>query len=174
MTIVPLVFFALHNMQRVLDDEVGCAHVDIHHGIKELGLGIPDGAAIGNSGRIDHRIDAAKSLVCGGYHLARIVHASEIGLDKNGFDAFLFEIGLDARAILFIAPGNHDALAAPIGEEMGDGFAEALGGAGDDGDLAIHRKFGERFDIHYYTFTGLPVFHDSVAASASFCACKPS
>jgi hypothetical protein len=113
-------------MQRILDDEIRCAHIDRHHGIEKLGLGIPDGAAIGDPGGIDHRINPAKCLVCGGHDFARVIHISEIGFHKNNFDAFLFQFGFDSRAILFIAPGNHNAFATPVGEEMSNGFAKTL------------------------------------------------
>ncbi len=174
MTNGALGLLALHHMQRVLDDEVGRPHVDIHHRVKEFRLGVPDRAAVGDPGRIDHCVDPAKCLVRGRYDLARVVHACEIGFNKNNFDTLLFQIGLDPRAILFIASGDHNAFAAAVGKEMGNGLAETLGGTGYDGDLAIHGKLGERIRIHHDTFTGLPDFHDSVAASASFCACKPS
>src|SRR6185503_7387097 len=71
---------AFHHMDGVLDEEEGSPHVDVHHGIEKLLLGVPDGAAIGDSGGIHQRVNTAKSLVSCGYYLARIVHVCEISL----------------------------------------------------------------------------------------------
>ena len=131
---------ALHHMNGVLDEKERSPHIDRHHGIEKLLLRVPDGAAVGNSGGIHQRVNTAKSLVCCGYYLARVFHAGEISFDKKCLCALLFQIGRNPRAVLFIAPRDHNAFATPIGKEMGNGFAKSLRGTGDDSDLAIHRQ----------------------------------
>jgi hypothetical protein len=165
---------ALHYMDGILDEEEGRPYVDRHHGVKEFLLRVPDGATIRDSGGIHQRVNTAKSLVCCGYYLACVFHAGKISFNKKSLYAFLFQIGRNSCTVLFITPRDHNTFATAICEKMGNGFSKTLGGASDNSDLAIHRQLRERVHIHCETFTGLPVFHDSVAASASFCACRPS
>src|SRR5262249_30142753 len=51
-------------------------------------------------------------------------------------------------AICPVAAADHEACHTPVGEHMGDGLAQALGAAGDDGDLAGEGKLVEAPRIH--------------------------
>ena len=161
-------------MQRVLHEEEGGAHVDGEHLVEMLGTGIPNAAAISHPGGVHQGIDPAELLAAGGDDLAGVIDLRKIGFDEDRLHAFVFEVGFHTGTVFGVAAGDHHALHAPVGEELGDGLAQSLCRTGDDGDLAVHRQFGKRLDIHQATLTGLPVFQDSVAASASFWACRPS
>ena len=163
-------------MQRVLHEEEGRLHVGIEELVVACFGRVPDGAAVGEGRGVDECIDPSEGGIAGGHDRAHVRELHEVGLDKDGLHLLGFECGLHLGPALGVAAGDDHLAHATVGEEVGDGFAQPLRGARDDGGLAVHGEVLEALDIHLnqLTFTGLPVFHDSVAASASFWACRPS
>ena len=60
-------------------------------------------------------------------------HLRDVGADEDRVDAGLLEVGDGLVALLLRAADQRQRLAALVGQRLGDGKADALRAAGDDG-----------------------------------------
>src|SRR5438309_982433 len=109
------------------------AEVDVDDAVENFGAGFFDGGAGGGGGVVHQAVDSAVSFdrevdeFVGGLGLADVV-AEEGGVGREAIGDAAAEEGLEAM--------NHD-LGAFGDAAAGDGFADALGAAGDDDDFVF-------------------------------------
>ena len=118
-----------HDLQRRQIDRL---HVDGENAVEFLFPDLQHRAVdMGNAGIVDHGVEAAVAVDRRADHGLHVVPVGDIGMDVGAADLvghlfaeLVVQVGADdARAFRGIAPG--------------DGFAEAGGRAGDDGDLVL-------------------------------------
>ena len=78
---------AFHHLQSMLHQEERRPHIDREHGVEQRRLGIPDRAAIGQTGRIDEYVDAAECLVGSGNDLFGILGDGKVGRHEDRLGA---------------------------------------------------------------------------------------
>ena len=98
---------------------------DVH----ELVVGVPAGV-------VDEGVDAAKAVEGGLDHVFTAGHGSDVGVDVGGAAAGFKDFGFDLLAAFVVEVGEDDGHAV-AGEGDGGVAADALGGAGDDGDAVF-------------------------------------
>jgi hypothetical protein len=98
----------------------------------QLRRGIEDGAAVGNGGDVDQRMQVAERRVGPADHPPTVLDPFQIGRDVMGGAAATRDLGGDRFAPFPVAAADHQARRPPLGERAGDRLAQALGAAGDD------------------------------------------
>lgn len=131
---------APHNLDRLLDQDEGRADVDGHDPIPQLGRGVPDRPAIGDAGGVDEDINLAELLVGGGDDAAAILDAGQIGLHKVNAAGGRVECGGDGVAAFRVSSANDQPGNATLCEQARNRFAQALGAARHNRNLASQRR----------------------------------
>ena len=89
-----------------------------------------------DAGVVDEDVEPAERLLRLGEQALDVGLLRHVGLDGDGLAALAGDLGDDAVGP-FLAGGVVDDDGRPLGRQVpGDGGADALGRAGDDGDLA--------------------------------------
>ncbi len=121
----------LHDAGGVLDAERRGAHQQAHDAREFVFVEAVHGGAVAGAGVIEQAVQAAE-FVHGEIHQGGdVVFAHDVGALEHGALAELLGQGF---ALLFGAARQHHG-GALFDEAPGGGFADAAGGAGDDGDL---------------------------------------
>ena len=128
---------ALHDQHGALNQEERRAHIDVEDLVVALFRGVENIAAIGDPGGVDQRVDAAEAAIGFADHGAAVGDFGKVRPDEIGGTAGLRDRRRDPLAVGGVAPADDETRRAALGEQPGDGLANALSAAGDDGVFSI-------------------------------------
>ena len=108
----------------------GLAAVPVGFGhVRQQVVGVPAGV-------VDEGVDAAEAIEGGLDHVFAAGHGADVGVDVGRAAAGGSDFGFDLLAAVVVEVGEDDGHAV-FGEGDGGVAADALGGAGDDGDAVF-------------------------------------
>src|SRR5690606_21557760 len=87
-------------------------------------------------GVVDQDVEAAELLADLREHGLDLLHLADVAGDRSGLAAGSVDGVGNRLATVDLAAGN-DHVRALLGQQLGDGFADAAAGAGNEGDLAV-------------------------------------
>ena len=132
-----------------------CSVVDVGHEVEGLFLQLDQVAGLGDARVADQDIQAAELLHGLLHHLRHALLVGHVDLHGGGVGAQLVGDGLGAGQVHV---RDHDGRAFAV-HLLGDALAEALGRAGDDGDLARQAALGFRALGDVFLGYSLPLAH---------------
>jgi hypothetical protein len=149
-----------HDARRVLHPKEHAVHVDVEHPPHLDGVHVPDVCHLvaRDAGIVDHDVQAAEPLRRRVDGVAHFVLDRHVAVDKHDILAVASEgiAQLLARIILDVSDAD---LGAMLPEEANDGFTDAGGTAGDQGNLPFQPVIKKEYTIKLTTQLSLWYHH---------------